>query len=254
MAAEGAVVVYGRGDTLGNFRLFADDLLTTELSGYERARVVVRNIERRAGFFDLLAGTDFGFRIKALHIYSHAYGAALALGYGDPDIKKARGAAIAAGRASYNGVLDTEIGSIFVDDLVRAPYAGLREKLRALFAADARIKIWGCNSAVPNWVFSDVNGAGAAVVDPTDTRDSYYYWRALNERYVPKPSVAQAFADYFKVTTLGASSGSSIQVRLGGKWLSRDEYMRRSGRRTVGEPETLRLAPDKGDYDEYTPR
>jgi hypothetical protein len=49
-----ALVMYGRGGSLGNFKFFADDLVTTELSGYPRADVAIENVERRDAFFAVL--------------------------------------------------------------------------------------------------------------------------------------------------------------------------------------------------------
>ena len=34
MPEKGALVIYGRGGELGNFKFFADDLKTTELAAY----------------------------------------------------------------------------------------------------------------------------------------------------------------------------------------------------------------------------
>jgi hypothetical protein len=45
------------------------------------------------------------------------------------------------------------------------PYASLAYTLRDRFDPKAFIKLWGCNSALRNWVYSD-NG----VTDPVDIR------------------------------------------------------------------------------------
>ena len=57
------------------------------------------------------------------------------------------------------------------------------------------------------------------VVDPADSRVPYY-WRALNERNTPKPSIAQALAWYFKRTVYGANAGAHIEVLHHGHWVS----------------------------------
>ena len=49
MPERGALIIYGRGAELGNFKLFADDLVTTELAGYKEHNKIV-NIERRDAF------------------------------------------------------------------------------------------------------------------------------------------------------------------------------------------------------------
>ena len=35
---------------------------------------------------------------------------------------------------------------------------------------------------------------------------------------MPKPSIALAFAHYFRVSTFGATSGFSTRIKLKGKW------------------------------------
>ena len=154
---------------------------------------------------------------------------------------------------SYLTVLNTEKGAVLTDDLVRPPYNGYRDKIRANFDTNAKIKIWGCNSGVTDWVYGDPMATGGSTADPNAAAE-YYYWRALNELNVPKPSIAQAFADYFRVLTYGAGSGSSIQVRYKGNWMSSPSFLKTTKRRFVNEADVLRLAPDKGDYNEYKPR
>jgi hypothetical protein len=79
-----------------------------------------------------------------------------------------------------------------------------------------------------------------------------YYWRALNEQNMPKPSIAQAFADYFDRTTYGAHSGSHIEVFDHGHWLKSSEYRRTHGR--WPPPSRMhRLAPDVGSYRAHHP-
>jgi hypothetical protein len=256
MSTEGALVIYGRGADLGNFQFFADDLVTTELKAFSKKNIVIRNIERRDALFDLLKNPPFAFKLKEFHIYSHAFGAGLALGYKDPALLNARTALAdrsRGGRATYVTVLNTEKGMLFTDDLIRAPYRDYAATVRALFAEKAKIKIWGCNSGVSNWTYSDEDDAGNLVYD-LDAPASYYYWRALNEQQRPKPSIAQAFANYFRVTTYGATSGSSIQVLYQGRWVSSPKFLQATGRRFVTERDVLRLGPDRGNYVEYKPQ
>ena len=259
MADEIVLVIYGRGDSLGNFKFFADDLVTTELAGYDKKNIIIKNIERRKDFFDYLNAPPFPAKIKELHIYSHSYGGALSLGYGDPVIMNSRGLLAddaRGGTANYLSVLNNEVGSIFTDDLVRPPYAGYRAKLQSNFAADGKIKIWGCNSGVTEWAYSDSRTVGRRSVQvyDLDAPADSYYWRAINEPGTPKPSIAQAFADYFRVKTFGATSGSSIQLKVNGVWKNSKSYLKKIGRKYVYESDTLRLAPDEGDYNEYNPQ
>lgn len=255
MADEGVLVIYGRGADLGNFKFFADDLVTTELASFDKSSIVIKNVERRNAFFDLLLNPPFTFKIKELHIYSHSFGGGLSIGYKDPALNPGRSAVVdraRGGRASYSTVLQAEQGTIFTDDLIRTPYTNYREEIRTRFAPNAKIKIWGCNSGVENWIYSDEDERGNSVYE-LDAPASYYYWRALNETNTPKRSIAQAFANYFNVTTYGARSGSSIQVKYRGRWVSSPNFLKATRRKSVGEPDVLRLAPDVGTYYAYAP-
>jgi hypothetical protein len=255
MSVELALVIYGRGDSLGNFKFFADDLVSTELSGFDKKNIIIKNIERKNDFFDFLVSHPFAAKIKELHIYSHAFGGGLSLGYGDTSFSFSRQALAGrsrGGSANYLSVLNNEVGTVFSDDLIRTPYLSYRTRIQSLFARDSKIKIWGCNSAIPGWEYSDTFGE-AEIYDINAPAD-YYYWRALNELNMPKESVAQAFANYFQIKTFGATSGSSIQVKNRGKWQSSPSFLKQTGRKFVTEKDTLRLAPDKGIYNEYQPR
>jgi hypothetical protein len=103
---------------------------------------------------------------------------------------------------------------------------------KKLFSSTAIIKFWGCNSGISNWVYSDTPPA--------------YYWSALNEKNVPKPSVAQATADFFQRETFGATSGSHIEFLVNGKW----QIMKKQPKNHKG----IGLHPDKGDYNSYKPQ
>lgn len=250
MADEGAVVIYGRGADLGNFKFFADDLVTTELAAFDKKLTVLKNIERRDAFFDYLRKPPFDFKIKELHIYSHAWGAGLSLGYKDPILTPMINALVdkkRGGRANYMSFLNTNQGTVFTDDFIRAPYKDYKAEIRKSFAPNAKIKIWGCNSGVTDWLYSDPDSRGEPVYD-IDAPATMYFWRALNEFNSPKPAVAQAFADFFQVDTYGARSGSSIQIRQKGKWISSSKVGR-----PVGERDLLRLNPDEGEYYKYVP-
>ncbi len=82
---SGALIVYGRGDTLGNFEIFSRDLAGRLATGraaspsatFPRDQIVQVNIERRARFFDYLKDPPFKSRmkIKELHVFSHSIGA-----------------------------------------------------------------------------------------------------------------------------------------------------------------------------------
>jgi len=255
MADEIALVFYGRGDSLGNLKFFADDLVVTELAGFKKENIIIKNVERRKDFFEFLTTNSFSAKIKEFHIYSHAYGGALSIGYGDPLILNSRGLLAdtkKGGKANYLSVLDNEVGSIFSDDFLRKPYIDYKAKIQSLFTKDAKIKIWGCNSGIEDWQYSD--NLGSTRVYDADAPADYYYWRAINEMNVPKLSIAQAFANYFQVKTYGATSGSSIQVKHNGAWQSSPSFLKQTGRKFVKESDILRLAPDKGVYNEYVPK
>ena len=256
-----ALIVYGRGDTLGNFQIFSRDLAGRLATGSAAApsgrfahnQIVQVNIERRAGFFDYLKDPPFKGRmkIKELHVFSHSIGAGLFLSYGDAAVGQLRAQAVgragmAGRRITYREALETEVGAILVDDFIRPPFLGMKTAIRANFEPGAFIKLWGCNSAIAGWTYSD-NG----VTDPADSSEAYY-WRALNEQNVPKPSVAQSFADYFGLKTHGAAAGSHIEVLHRRNWISSARYRSDIGRWPSGALQH-RLTPDRGNYDEYRP-
>lgn len=249
----GALIIYGRGAELGNFKFFADDLYTTELARFG-TNIQARNIERREDFFQLLLNPPI--IIRELHILSHSIGGGLFLGYGDDALNSERSHIAASkrgGKANYYSVLNTEKGAVFTDDLIRPPYANYRAAIQKRFTADAKIKIWGCNSGWVGWRYSDEDTSGNRVYD-IDSDAKYYYWRALNQLHSPKPSIAQEFANYFQRTTYGAGSGASIQVKYQEKWIWVNDFLKATKRRFVKETDILRLAPDKGDYNEYEPQ
>ena len=248
--SEGAVIIYGRGGELGDFKVFADTLKKELVKKYSAATVIDKYIDRRADFITFLKN-GFAFKVKELHIYSHSIGAGLFIGYGDPAIARMRvnllmTATRSRRKVNYDQVVRTEVGSVLTGNLVRTEFTAHQSTLQSIFDSDAFIKIWGCNSAVKDWVYHDED-----IVDPVDTSVEYY-WRALNEQNSPKPSIAQAFADFFKVKVFGASSGANIQVLHNRAWTSSQKYKDDKGRWPSG---TLphRLVPEVGVYDEYKP-
>jgi hypothetical protein len=253
--ASVALVVYGLGGNLGNFSVFAGSLRQTLLAKYHRDHVIVKELTRRDSFFDYLVHPPFEFthKIAELHVFSHSIGGGLFVAYHDPAVQSLRqfvsNQASAAGRrVTFDEVLNTEIGAIFTDDFTRSPYVGMRAAIRARLAPKPFVKLWGCNSAVAGWVYSD---GDSMVVDPADTSETYY-WRALNERNVPKPAVAQAFANYFNCPCHGASSGAHVEVRSAGHWVTSASYRAHVGRWPSGAMRH-RLAPDHGSYRAYAP-
>jgi hypothetical protein len=260
--AEVAYILFGRGSDLGSFGVFARSL-KHELRGKFHNRVYDVSVERRNDFFDLLEHPSFSAssdKIGELHVFSHAIGGGLFLGYHDAVLGQDRVTArLNAGarrlRLSYAEVLMNERGTVFTDVLIRPPFSHRRNGIRNNFAANATIKLWGCNSGVTGWVYSDT------ITDSSGSRDVVtawegdivdYYWRALNEQNMPKPSIAQAFADYFDRTTYGATSGSHIEVFDQGHWLKSSEYRRAHGR-WPPPSRPHRLAPDVGSYRAHHP-
>ena len=255
--ADYAVVIYGRGAEIGDFKQFADDLVTLELDAFKRAKTLaLKSIEFRDDFFDYLNTWDAAHKIKQLHIFSHSIGAALFLGYKHPTVSAERQTVInglGARNAGYLEVLRTERGAVFSDDLLRSPYDGYGAALQAKFAAGAFIKIWGCNAGVQDWRYSDpVDAAGTRWTSDNNAAAQVYYWRALNELNMPKPSLSQAFADYFQVQVKGALSGANIEVKQNGKWISSDAYKKQVGH-YPGPSKILRLQPTKGTYNDFSP-
>jgi hypothetical protein len=187
-----------------------------------------------------------------LHIFSHSIGSGIFIAYGDLSVGEVRNLAFdrayrADRRITFEEVVDAEVGAVLTDDFLRPRYLRLRESIRSRFSSSATIKIWGCNSGIRRWIYSD----GSGITDPRDESVSYY-WRALNERNVPKPAVAQAFADYFNLTCYGAGSGSHCEVLSRGHWETTEQYRSETGRWPSGAL-LHRLQPDRGRYNAFTP-
>jgi hypothetical protein len=260
---EIAVVLYGNGAELGNFKFFANDLATQFVQDrkFDRANIIIKPTLSGAEFFSALIGIPPSRKIKELHVFSHSIGGGLYLGYRLGAAARFRQDALrpfpypftpGAPRISYDQVLATEYkAAILTDHLRWPPFSEAQAQLRAKFSAGATIKIWGCNSGVSGWVYTDEDSSGNLVPDQ-NAPANYYYWRALNTRNVPKPSIAQAFADFFGVTVYGAGSGSHIEVWYHGRWITSTAFKGATGR-FPGEPDILRLHPDRGDYNPFSP-
>ncbi len=252
MNKEIAIILYGNGGELGSFRVFSDTLEKDLEKKYKK--VIVKYVNRDYDFVSsLLSIPGKEEMIAELHIFCHAIGAGLFIGYEDPLIAAERNrvyqTAVSAGRkVTYAEAVQAESGGIQTDDLIMTPnFLTERDKLRKRFSPKGFIKIWGCNSGVEHWVYSD-----GGVTDPHDNSVAYY-WRAFNEFNIPKPSIAQAFANYFKVNVFGATSGSSVQVFSNKAWTYTKDYKKTVGHWPSG---TLphRLVPDKGGYHEFSPK
>ncbi len=70
LGCEVAVILYGFGADLGDFRLFADDLFAELLrqKKFTRSHVMIKETSSRAAFFDTLASIPSVFKIKELHV------------------------------------------------------------------------------------------------------------------------------------------------------------------------------------------
>jgi hypothetical protein len=256
---EVAVILYGNGADLGNFRFFADDTSAEliKLKKFTRTHILIQETLNRASFFSTLSTIPTAFKIRELHVYSHSIGGGLYVGYHEPTASAVRAAAItrSLGRATkitYDEVLNAEVGGILSDHLVQDPLLRDKAAFRGKFAAGAFMKLWGCNSGVTGWVYTDYDTASHSYVSDQNASADYYYWRALNTRNIPKPSIAQALANYFGITVYGAGSGSHIEVQRGGAWITSNKYKQATGH-WPGAPQTLRLHPDRGSYNEFKP-
>jgi hypothetical protein len=247
---EIALIVYGDGGELGSFQIFAENLKRDLEKKY--TTVIVKYVNRDHGFFNtILTVPSAKQKIAELHIFSHSIGAGLFLGYKDTAVQNRRDntwrTAFMAGRkVTYLQAVNTEVGGVQTDDLLLSTYTSKKAQYRDQFTKTAFIKIWGCNSGIKNWVYSD-----GGVTDPADTSEPYY-WRAFNTTNVPKPSIAQALAKFFNVKVYGAKSGASIEVKHNKKWISTKKYKQKVGHWPSGVL-PHRLVPDRGSYVEYTP-
>jgi hypothetical protein len=249
-----AQIIYGHGHHLGNFEVFATSLARSLSPSYGRDRVLVRHIVRRDDFFSYLTTPPLrpGDKIAELHVFAHSIGGGAFIAYGDAVTDQRRREVFARAdnakrRVTYQEVLDAEIGAILTDDFVRNPYIRMQGSIRRSLADGATLKLWGCNAGIAGWIYSDGNG----ITNPADDSEPYY-WRALNEQNVPKPAVAQAFANYFGRVCYGATSGSHVEVMSSGLWESTARYRSEHGRWPSGAM-IHRLHPDRGNYREFHP-
>lgn len=256
MPSNHYLLLHGRGGDLGNFKAFSDSHRKSLERSDKDAVIVQESTERARRLREVLETWPIDRKIKELHIWSHSIGAGLFLGYQDPVLASERNSRVALAQAAgrnltFDEVREGETGALFTDDLLASPYLATKSLVSPKFAKDALIKLWGCNAAVEGWIYGDSLPDGSATSDPADKR-AVYYWRALNERNQPKPSIAQALADFFGVKVFGASSGSNIQVDVDGKWMATDAYKKKFTRYPPG---TLphRLHPTRGDYAPYAP-
>lgn len=233
---EIALLLYGNGADLGNFKFFADDLAADLVRGkkFDKASIVITQTLNRAAFFAAINAVPAGQKIKELHVFSHSIGGGLYVGYHDAAADSSRRTALAmfpspypgdpTGKAnirkiSYEQVVNAETGGILTDHLILDPLKRTQASLKAKFATAATMKLWGCNSGVSGWIYKDPDMQGNVVSDQRAAA-RVYYWRALNTRNSPKPSIAQAFADFFGVEVYGGGSGSHMKsgtVRSGSR-------------------------------------
>lgn len=243
--STGAAILYGRGGSLGNFKVFADSLKKRLTTTYGN-RIVSKNVERRDAFFQFFQFPGVSYKLREVHIFSHSVGAGLFLAYGDSVMASRRNAAYDKAskkgrKVTYNEVLAAEAGTVFTDNLITKKRSGGSTHL----TSDATVKVWGCNAGIANWVYSDD--------DP-----SVYYWQALNTMNTPKPSIAQALASFFGRSVSAATSGSHIEVKhkqkgdKNMKWVKTSTYKSRHGVWPSGAL-PHRLHPDVGVYREFKP-
>jgi hypothetical protein len=240
--AKGAVIVYGHGADLGDFGIFAERM-KTELSKTYGKNINLCHCIDKFKFMEFFASTDFGFTVSEVHIFCHAFGAGLALGYHVQAFDSARQQTFNQLQKMdpdkrFGFLLKNETGILFTDDLLTPGFISKRPDIGKKFSPNATMKIWGCNSGVTDWIYSDNPG--------------YLYWGILNSENVPKPSIAKAMAEFFNLKTYGAKSGSHVEVLENGAWVNTDEYKRKHGKYPSGSV-PHRLEPDLGGYYSFHP-
>lgn len=234
---EGVLIIYGNGAELGDFGQFAKSLQKEKEKSYEKEYIIIESIQNKNTLMQYLLNFS-KFKIAELHIFSHASGGGLYLGYHNQESGDSRNAAynfaenIEKRKITYEEVVNAEIGALLTDDLVTTTAIKNQSTYRLKFGTNKPfIKLWGCNAGISDWVYSDSAGL--------------YYWSALNEKNTPKPAIAQAVASFFNVDTFGAKSGSHIEFSVGGKW----QILAKQPAKHNG----IRLHPDRGDYNIYKP-
>jgi hypothetical protein len=74
----------------------------------------------------------------------------------------------------------------------------------------------------------------------------------------PNRVLPRHLLNFFGVTVYGAGSGSHVEVWYNGAWVKADAFVRATGRqpgsrRGPRDPDILRLHPDHGDYNRFSP-
>jgi hypothetical protein len=246
---EGVLMIYGYGADLGNFGVFAEHLKSSLIGKYGK-NIHLEYIDDKFQFLEFFNKMNLGFKVRELHIFSHAFGGGLALGYhlhADDQLRQQLWEqSVRRGfRVTYDEVVKTEKGLLLLGDLHRQEKDPVRMRaLREKFTPGAMIKIWGCMSGLVHR-FSDDPGT--------------YYWEALNTPYIgpegPKNSkpFAQHLANFFGVKAYGALSGSHVEVWYEGAWIKSDQYKMKVG--TYPSPKLKhRMHPDVGDYAVFLPQ
>ncbi len=83
-----ALIFYGNGGELGNFSIFATTLKKELDKKYQK--VIVKYINRDFQFFDALSNGNAAEKIAEVHVFAHAIGAGIFIGYHDETIKAER--------------------------------------------------------------------------------------------------------------------------------------------------------------------
>lgn len=231
------LICYGLGAELGNFEVFANALKTNHLKkDYEDLNIKIVKTKTRIELFDTILNSGLT-EIKQFHIFSHAIGAGLFLGYHDAELNRKRGELIINNPGyNYDMVINHEVGALLTDHFIVTPLTE-QPSVKTILKDLDFIKLWGCNTGVENWVYSDI------------------YWEKLNDKNTPKPSMAQQSANYFNKPVYGAKSGSHIEYFIKGVWISGYNYPKIYGKKFPhsNEYSDIRLHPDRGDYYKFLP-
>jgi hypothetical protein len=229
---QSALLCYGRGAELGNFEVFAKALKKNHLlKKYKEQNIQIVKTFNRIDLVNAILKTSLR-EITEIHIFSHSAGAGLFLGYHDPVYQQERANFLqTTPNPTYEEVIANETASLLTDHLV-VTYASLKSSVQKKLENLQFAKLWGCNTGRANWMY-----------------DNSPYWAPLNTKNTPKPSMAQALSTYINKTVYGASSGSHIEYFVNGEWKSGYDYKPKSTK----DYTDIRLHPDKGDYDAYSP-
>ena len=230
------LIFYGNGAELGDFSIYAESLKNELLSSYSDSNVqIIKSFNRN----ELVNGLiSCGLKnIKEIHIFSHSAGAGLFLGYHiESYVIQREDFLYSNPNPTYEEVVDNEISALLTDHLITT-YSSIQIQIRALLKNVNFVKLWGCNAGVSNWHYDSTNP----------------YWNALNLKNTPKPSIAKCIATYIQKTVYGAKSGSHVEYKISGKWISGFEYARKYKKPYPSDYESIRLHPDRGDYFKFAP-